>query len=350
MSIDDLIIVDTIHIDHIRYECKKYNYFSKIVYPYNCKSNIPQHKFWVHIDKCKLTNNNITGSTNDITVALSLRAECMKHIKMIEKQINLKLTEDELYNVEIDTQLVNDNKSVPLLNLTVDKNTMVFDSDDTKINFHQIQMGHELSLICELHYLILSDSALSPCWRVVQAKRIESFDISKPLFSLLAEKKQIVEKVPIVVAQQPKIMSDIIVKHQPTNNNDLPKKSSFIPSVADLSNAILGLKKTTDTKSPVNTPTEKPLVEEKITTVEAPSPPIMKPKLRHVITKEPLSVAELLKQQVDFEKSLIPITKPLKKKELINEYKRMKRVRKSLKEWKLYREEKYNEVMKMLEK
>ena len=42
-------------------------------------------------------------------MALSLRAECMKHIKMIEKQINLKLTEDELYNVEIDTQLVNDN-------------------------------------------------------------------------------------------------------------------------------------------------------------------------------------------------------------------------------------------------
>jgi len=358
MSIDDLIITNNINADQIRYNCEDYNYFSKIIHIYNCKSHVPLHKFWVLIDKCKLIKNKFENNSNTITVALSLKTECIKHIKMVEKQIGIVLNDDKITSLEIISKICDGGKFVPTFELSVDNTTIIFDSNDERIvHINNIIIGSELTMICELSYVLLNSNSFTSHWKAIQLKKIESFDLTKPLFVKLCETKQH-EKITHVQTQYINTNTNETIQHnQPTIKpvlNDIPKKTSFAPSVSDLFGAISGLKKTSHVATPPSQAPimslDKPSVNISIVKNEECQPitaPPM-PKLRHVVTKEPMGVAEMLKQQRDFEESLKLVKQivPLRGKALINDYKRLKRVKRFLKEWRIDREKKYNDLMK----
>jgi hypothetical protein len=369
MSIDDLIIFNTIDSEQIRYDCTDYNYFSKIIYTYNGKSHIPLHKFWVLIDKCKLLKINLENNVHNISIALSLKTECIKKIQMIEKQVNTKLHNDKITNLEINSKINDDGKFVPTFDLFVDTNTIIFDSNEERIvHINNILIGSELTIICELSHLLLNSDSLTSHWKVVQLKKIESFDITKPLFIKLADMSKpqelhIFEKQ----AMQQQTVNIPVIHKMPANNivpTTEPKKVSFAPSMIDLSQAISGLKKTVVSDQPPDLVDQSKKQDNKSCFVDEEKPIMMAPRpmLKHVVTKEPLSITEMLKKQQEFEKSLgqqltsnITLSSNTHKlntrlmgKDLINDYKRLKRVKRLLNEIKTDREKKYEKTIRIL--
>ena len=386
MSIDDLIIFNTIDSEQIRYEYSDYNYFSKIIYTYNGKSHIPLHKFWVLIDKCKLLKINLENNVHNISIALSLKTECIKNIQMIEKQINTKLRNDKITNLEINSKINDNGKFVPTFDLFVDTNTIIFDSNEERIvHINNILIGSELTIICELSHLLLNSDSLTSHWKVIQLKKIESFDITKPLFIRMTDTLK--SKELHIFERQPMQTHMTEINKMPTDNvgpMTEQKKVSFTPDM--LLHAISGLKKTVSNKQQISTPCPESIEKSDnnkqcSSDDEKPAVTLPKPMLKHVVTKEPLSITEMLKKQQEFEKSLsqqlktnqttinsnikmataqvatasattqvatASATQRLVGKELINDYKRLKRVKRLLNEIKINREKKYEKTIRIL--
>lgn len=261
----DLIVEGDIYSENIRYEIDNINYFNNKIIPYNAKSKIPLHKFWVYIDKCKIIKKNVQNDFSSIIIALSLSCEGIKNIRTTEKVINKKLIEEEITRFILISKLTDHGSGIPTFELVIDDKTVLFDENDKKIqDIKTINCYDEMSALCELDYFLLTNNYLKTSWKAVQLKKIQSINLSTSLFPKYNETINIVNPVNNISAPQfAQQISQQIKNHQlsqsvqPTQLTESmrqirpaqpapaqQKKAIFvIPSPADLANALSGLKK-----------------------------------------------------------------------------------------------------------
>ena len=301
-NIDDLLIKninDIIEIPEIKYNIYKSTYFTTEIIPINTNSNIPLHKFWVYIDRCKIKING-----TKFTIALSFKSDTIQIIKKLEKKIANQINNDfeESYKF-IKSIRISDNY-VPLIRMNIkDENIIFFDEKDNAINFTDYIFSDNISdisennysLILELSSVTLNTNKLTPEWRIIQMKKIQFIDINRSLFAKLGNnsgKKNIDDncqksELPIMPNQPilqhnippppppplfaPQMSLSVPVIQQKENitpkqkPKDVQKKQfNYVPTVADLSNAMGKLKKVIrETNEPIDN-TEPTDVEEKV--------------------------------------------------------------------------------------
>lgn len=235
---DELIIKNDILYENIRYEIENVNYFGNKIIPYNVQSKIPMHKFWVYIDKSRVTKNTCKNGFKYLTIALSINNDGIQFVKQIEKKINEKIQNDRESSHVCFSKLNDDvDIGIPTFELCIDKNTIMFNIDDVIFeNSWNIQIGNELSLICELDNIYQSNNCLKSNWRIVQLKKIQSVNLKTSLFP----KTQQVQSVLTNKIQSVQIIQDTNTIKQliePIQN------SLTLPSAKDLQSAIFELKK-----------------------------------------------------------------------------------------------------------
>ena len=301
---EELIITGTVSIENIRYEVDNANYFSNKIVPYNASSNIPLHKFWVYIDKSKVTKNVIVNNLTYLTVALSLKTECIKYIKLIEKQFNKKIEDDKISELKVISRLRDIGTSVPVFELVIDLETVMFDKNGKMFNIpSDVKIGTELKIICELDHFMCGTNKLESIWRIVQLQKMESIDLTVPLFGNFS--KSIPTPITIAAIQPIKHVTTDVDNHSHNHVSKAkapiadvpigpPKKTAFtLPSAKDLQNAISGLKKVADTKS-TDTDTD---INNNVINVSSDGNSTKEiPQLKHVETRE-VNVYQMLKNE-----------------------------------------------------
>lgn len=312
----DLIIDENIEVSNVRYEIERINYFNNKIIPYNGKSIYPLHKFWIHIDKCKIVRRNFFNDSQSITVGLPLESKTIKNVKLVEKTINSKLLEDEITRFSIISKLNDSQSNIPTFELTVCNDSIIFDENNSKLNTHIdfLKLHDELQIIAELDFVTSNDNYLKANWKIVQAMHIKSIDLTTPLFSMISShnNKNInvnnVNKI-FHLSQNDSLQNNSLQNYENKIQHNLPleslsqnniskqntyntqnsiqtsKKPVFIiPSTQDLANALSGLKKIKNT-----TTNQKPnITTEKIQNENH--------KLKHVVTKES-NIYEMLRNE-----------------------------------------------------
>lgn len=273
---DDPTITNSINVDDIRYEKEIINMFLTKIIPYNVSSYYPLHKFWVYVDKSVVTKNIFTNKIRTITVALTLKSDCIKEIKSIEQQINNKLEDDELITEsKIESKLSDCDTFVPTFEITIDEDSKLFEENNDEIkNSRDISTKDCLELVCELDFILIGNGFMKPVWRVVHLKRFELLNLKVPIFDKIKKKHKENKKHEQTHSQQHNQPAfhqtqEAEIQHHPVatikhteqtkpskNVQQAPPKIGFvIPSPKDLQNALSGLKKVKiddSAESPVN--------------------------------------------------------------------------------------------------
>ena len=283
-TISNLLITDISEIGDITYNISTLSYFINKVIPINISSDIPLHKFWVYIDKCKL----LTKNDNKISAVLSVKSDSIKIINSIEQKISEKIKNEisELLTIKFSI----DSTFVPTMLLEMNYQTIAFDNDDTKININDIKIQSDLNLIIELNYLIVTPNKIFPSWRIVQIRKTNFINVNESIFNRITKKVNTLDKqvpipppppLPPLPPPLPSLPPPLppSTTHQSIHQSQMKK---FIPSVSDLSNALGNLKKIS------NVP--------KINELESSSSTHI-PILKHVKTKEPKCITEILREE-----------------------------------------------------
>lgn len=185
---NELVAGEHINSEDIRYEIENINFFNNKIVPYNSKSKIPLHKFWVYIDKCKIVKKVSYCDHNSVIAGLSLSSESIVNIKSIEKSINKKLIEDEITRFILISKLFDSGSGVPTLEFVIDSDTKLFCENDKKIqNIETLSQNTELSVLCELDYFLLTNNCLKTSWKAIQLKKIQSINLLESLFPKTCE-------------------------------------------------------------------------------------------------------------------------------------------------------------------
>lgn len=298
-EIDDLIINDVSKIsDNIKYNCdSKAGYFYRKFTPINTLSSIPLHKYWVLIDKCKI----IDKSSVNLNISVSSANKCISIIKSLEKNTLNKIAKDNDIHIQNDSD--SDDDAIPSYSLAIDNKTIFFDQYEKIISCDSVNIGNDASIIAEFNSVICASNKLTPSWRIVQLKVIQIYNIQQPLFDkIIPNKYQYVPQMQQPVTsmtfslQQPNQQLSSIPQPPPIMYQQKPKEDfssssekksgSFVPSVADISFALNKLKKTADKKETAKNESNIPKTD--LQSI---------PELKHVETKESISMVEILRQE-----------------------------------------------------
>jgi hypothetical protein len=317
---DDIIVYDDIEIDDIRYEIDKINVFSKKIKPYNAKSNIALHKFWIHIEKCKIIEEHETNDIKSIVIALPINSNCISIIKNIEKVINDKLIEDKITKFSLISKLIDSDIGIPKFEIIFDENTIIFNENDKELK-NSLDLDDEISVVCELDFLLLSNNNLKTNWKTIQIKKIQSINLSSSLFLKLGyPKNKIISKENNKPIQDISLKNNIIQnaiekrheqneqlnnqneKHVVIKQHEIKKppqikKSFSIPTKDDLMNALCSLKK-------IKLIEENKKNDEDNKIMENEQKEQMEKKLKHVETKE-FDFYKLLKDEHEQKNKII---------------------------------------------
>ena len=300
--ISNLLITDISEIGEIIYNSTMMNYFTNKIIPINVSSDIPLHKFWVHLDKCKL----LSKCENKIYVILPTKSNSIKIINSIEEKISQKLKND--ISDLLDIQFSINTTSIPAMLLDVDFQTTAFENDDKKINISNIGSNSDINLIVELDYLMVTPDKIFYNWRVVQVRKASFININESMFSKIHDKPNsnnnsqlygyipspsFLPSVPAFVsppsvpALSPPSIPALMpppplppgIPNQGQNTHQIKR---FAPSISDLSNALGKLKKPLDIKK---TNDQNQLLQ------------IIAPVLKHIEIKEPQNITKILKNE-----------------------------------------------------
>ena len=326
---NDIIINDITKINKIKY--KKYDdnlFYTKII-PYNTNSSIPLHKYWIHINKCKLIN--ITNTK--ITVGINNTEKSIEIIKELELKLKQLINDEYDYNILLCSKLQDNGNSIPIIDILYDNSTKFFDAHDKEIScIDNTYIENEFTIIIELYVLNVFNKYMVPIWKVVQVKKIEMLNMTKSLFSLLSPLQSLsYQQTTIPQTIQQTIPQTTIPYQKQTHQYQekpieqlkntsitptvLPIKTVFMPSMADLKGALQKLKPVINTDSkdiqvlPLN-------LNNMITTNLS--------QLKHVETKEPIQFVDILKKEHLEEKEK-------KRKILEEEYNKIMNINKNIK-------------------
>jgi hypothetical protein len=281
---NDLVINDITKITKIKYKEHTDNVFFTRITPYNTQSTIPLHKYWIHIDKCKLINISKT----QMTIGINNTEKCIEIIKELELKLHNIINEDFGYNVQLYSKLIDNDNSIPIMNISYDINTKFFDANDMETQcIDSNNIGNEFTVIIELDVLNLFTDKTVMIWKVVQVKKTEMLNMTKSLFSMLSPP---VSRPSYV--QQPSISYQHETVIEPFKNTlkviakPTTMKAAFMPSMSDLKGALKSLKPVANTDSkdvPVS-----PLNDVLSNNI---------PQLKHVETREPVQFVDILKKE-----------------------------------------------------
>lgn len=275
------------NIGKITYEIIKSTcYFNKSINIYNSISSIPLQKYWIHIKKCKI----IKISEFKITIALSNQdTDLINFFNEIREKIVEQIQNDKNDNTSI---MFVDNfhykpNFAPIVELSFNQNTMIYDQHDQILNSPIKISVNDYEILIELSNVQINGKQMIPQWTIIQMKMLETYDLKKSIFSQLNKKNfesvapniTNIPNIPIP-PPMPFISKNVISKNETNENTN--HKIRFVPSPNDLVNAMNRLKKIEQNKDNL----ESDNILESI-------------KLKKVITKEPISITQMLKNEYD---------------------------------------------------
>lgn len=284
----NLLLTDT--IGPIIYDRTK-SYFKDRITVYNSLTDIPLHKIWIHIDRCKITDIN----NMEISIALSIKNQkLISLIRNLEDEILKKLRSDIAQRLCIESKLYETDSFAPILLITYDNDTTFFQHDGEQTTFN-IKKNLDITTIIELNYFQLDNNILRPHWKALQIKQHELINLNKfitcsgpchipsappPTYSYNQETMTIPVPPPAPVRSPP-----IFPPHTTTVTTTTTTKSPsetqvrFVINENELKNILTNLKKKKTASS------SSPLLPPQISQAS----PIL---LNKVTTKEPLSVKQ----------------------------------------------------------
>lgn len=310
----NIILCDTscIDIQKIRYSITNLNFFSKKLNIYNSNCHLPLQNFLLYCDICKI----IKKSPSEITIAVNINAKIIENLNDIHSKINKKLIDDCIIKENIINKICEINNFVPTIDIRIDKSTVFFDESNNIIESDDIRINDYGMIICELECIHINDKISEANWKIFQFKRMKKIDNSVPLFPDESEIETMeIQKQPQKYFQQQYEEPQQIIP-KPDKINVIEKvhsvaqpaqktKAAFVPSLNNLSSAISNLKKVTDDdqKKEIDKPIINPLPEINI---------LSSFKLKHVVTKESVSLVDMMKIDNKI-KNMFKISKLIKK-------------------------------------
>lgn len=194
-------------IDKIFYDIhQSANIFTTELNIYNPTADTTLQKFWVKIDKAKLqrkTKSQIrlaifNKDTNLVEFMESLDTKINELVSVINSKIESFSTSLEL----------SDTYS-PMINLDIDDETRVFSNNNELVNLYTIANGSHVSILIELESVKMYGVQESKRWRVKQMKENKIIDLDVSLFG---NNTQPIQQKPV---QQPYVQPPQYMQHPP---------------------------------------------------------------------------------------------------------------------------------------
>ena len=277
---------------------KSVNMFTKRIDIYNPEADETLQKFWIYIEKAKLLKKN----KKRIRVAVFNKdKDLVTFMKCLDKKINetVKITNSHINEHGVSLEL--SESFPPVLELDIDQHSFVFDNDNNKIDFYNIPNGSSISMYIELEGVYLDNTSDFKNWKVLQMKENIIIDLGISLFdnpglngNNSASRTVTSSSVASTTASLPPTRS-----FHKSSNNTKPNQSSEArsgpPTVAELTGALMSLKKTTNDNECVSDNTENEKNDEVIERPALVFDPMS--KLKKVITRESRSMVDILKEE-----------------------------------------------------
>jgi hypothetical protein len=298
---DDIIINKNFDTDNIRFEISNNNIFTQKIIPYNGSCKIAMHKIWLLIDSVKLINNYIFNDKNVMTITMTPLNENINIIEKIENTILEKIKKlSNNDDIILKSKFYNNKDYIIKFDIIYNNSTPFFDELDKSISIDELKDDINFSIICELTEMIFNNKILAIYWKAIQIKQNKKIDLSKSLFSLKYD-------LPIIQSTYTESKDDIHII-----DKNIPKKTAFVPHQSDLGN--FNLKKNSNNEISISidkpktafilTPDLLNSVKGRLNKINTENKKIEEkevctniPKLNHVITKEPISMFDILKEE-----------------------------------------------------
>jgi hypothetical protein len=268
--------------------------FAKTIIIYNSLVDIPLHKIWIHINRCKICN------VNGLELKIALSNQDKKNVELIENLENKileKLRVDISDNLYFKTELDLKDSFAPTLGITFDMDTVFFKYDGNESDQKTtIIKGRDVSIILELCHLNFSRNTLVPQWKALQIKQHEPINFSKFITDITQVQTPIYTNITIpnipsvpTIPKVPSIPSiplshtQINLSNKPIPNNTSNQNSTdyqprLVITQDELLNVLGKLKKCNNNAMTINT--------NEINNSN-------KIILNKVITKEPMTIKEI---------------------------------------------------------
>jgi uncharacterized coiled-coil protein SlyX len=282
--------------------------FTQTIIVYNGNLDVSNKKIWILIDNVKIINNVNINNKNILTVTISPSNKALELINMIENIILLKI-KSIVKNDEIilKSKLCNSSDYIIKFDIVCGSDTIFFDVNDDVIDeICDIEdIDENISIICELDEILFNNISSSVMWKTIQIKKMSKLNLKISLFNTKIKKSEntIINSKPELLIHENKInenkkpeirkpmgmsLFDEMANFKFKKKNDEPviniiepiKKLAFSLTPDLLNQSISGLKKTNILKDEVK---DSSIIEI--------------PKLNHIVTKEPASYVNMLKNE-----------------------------------------------------
>jgi hypothetical protein len=254
---------------------------------YNADINQPLHKFWFYIDNVKIMSKS-KSQFKIIFSSSELHKKLVNYITDLDNKI-LEIIKKR-HNVKTIKPSIETTEHLPSqINLRFDS-VAIFDEDENNILPDNLKLGSSISMYFELNECVLNNKSAWLNWSALQVKVNKKIDFSKSFFNFTQMVEPKIVKPTIILPPPAPIMqvnTQPMVICQPIQNNSQNSSKntgSYIPTANDLLSQLKKLKKVKDVQE--ETPKE-------------PSSPNPLTALKKVITKEPLSVHDIYKLEMD---------------------------------------------------
>ena len=296
---NDSIITDISEINEIKYDSSSINYFVDKIIVINASADIPLHKFWIYIDKCKITK--FFGDM--ITIVFSSKTKSVNIINFLETKIITKFSK-----ISFDESMlsINQNDNVPSMTINLNTDTKFFDDKDESIFYNDLNENDTISAIIELEHLMMTPLKILSRWTAIQIQKLCIFDKNISLFKQIKEKNKHQPQLYVQNTIQNTIPPPITFV-PPVKFEKLPEKTfvdakigTFVPSVSDLSKALGKLKKINQSNEGDDSSqqsSDKQINDKP----DIPKLNINNIQLKHVVTKEPKSLKELYNDEIQID-------------------------------------------------
>lgn len=320
LNINDLIYdYKNNSLDKIIYKMEGINsYFGRKILIYNPYSSNPLQKFWLYIERCKITY----VSKTKISVALSISDVTQKLISFMNDltdKIKETLKSTLSSTNTVFNKLTLSDTYAPILDLMINSDSIIFNkNNDLCFSIEEVKKIIYCGVFIELDQIHLLNDCALPSWKILQLKELDVVDMKQSFFNSIG-------KFPVISSQSYSIPSPPPLSsfnntqniHHETNNiaqdvlrkdNNIPLpppqfnpaqininnqiqskfnklnkvkiEPSFVPSLSDLQNALMNLKKN------IIIPQEK-----------TPEPTQEKIQLKKVIPHEARQMVDILKEE-----------------------------------------------------
>jgi hypothetical protein len=302
-------------VKNILYESKSSNnLFGKKIIIYNPEACEPLQKFWIHIEKAKLVNKSMSM----VQIAIFNKdTDFVTFMQSLDSKIDT-IIEESYSHVTVEPSIKLDDNFPPVMEIVIDHSSVIFNSDDDMVSIQDIPKESNVSLYIELDTVNISNRTCHKRWRLLQMKKNILIDMKKSFFT----KPDPIASAPLAPPQDYQMQAHPlanIFNSAPDNRlrppipppqpkrvespQKAPVVGRMIPTVADLMNIKSRLKKVEKKNDKEDSDKDKDNNENSDTDTKSihdsplKSMGIGEIKLNKVITREPKSMVELMREE-----------------------------------------------------